>query len=199
VSTARHSLIARSLPNATVGSAARPVLRSMVAVTIAAAGALALSGCSSASAATSTAQPAQPPSTRAVAPDQTPSASASPTARSACTLVTSSELAPVTGKPMGPGQGTGALCSFSATLDPSTVVYVQTFNDAQGVAAPKAAEGGSEHLPCLGDDAFWSTAGVIFVQKDTRAFTISIPSLALSSAHAPTAVTALATAAAGRF
>ena len=100
---------------------------------------------------------------------------------------------------MGPGADAGTICSYSATADPSTVVYVQLYTDTQSMGAAKATETGSEHLPGLGDDAFWTAAGTIFVQKGTRGFTISTPSLALSSPNAPAAIMTLANAALNRL
>jgi hypothetical protein len=118
---------------------------------------------------------------------------------SACGLVTVSEVAAATGKPMAAGNGTGSICSYSATADPSLVVYVQIYPDTQSMAVPKQVEAGSAHLHGLGNDAFWNTAGILFVQKGSRAFSISIPSLALTSRTAPPAIVALATAALARF
>jgi hypothetical protein len=118
---------------------------------------------------------------------------------SVCGLVTVSEVAAATGKSMGPGTNAGTICSYSATADPSTVVYVQLYTDTQSMGAAKATETGSEHLTGLGDDAFWTAAGTIFVQKGTHGFTISTPSLALSSPNAPTAIITLANAALNRL
>jgi hypothetical protein len=100
---------------------------------------------------------------------------------------------------MGQGADAGTICSYSATTDPSTVVYVQLYTDAQSMGAAKATEPGSEHLPGLGDDAFWTAAGTMFVQKASRGFTISAPSLALTSPSAPTAMLALGKIAADRL
>jgi hypothetical protein len=67
------------------------------------------------------------------------------------------------------------------------------------MAVPKQVEAGSAHLHGLGDDAFWTTDGSLFVQKGSRAFSISMPSLALTSRTAPPTIVALATAALARF
>jgi hypothetical protein len=119
--------------------------------------------------------------------------------RAACGLVTVSEVTAATGKPMAAGNGAGDICSFSATADPSLVVYVEIYPDTQSMAAPKQVEPGSEHLHGLGDDAFWTTAGTLFVQKGNRGFGIAMPSLALTSRNAPPAIVTLATAALARF
>jgi hypothetical protein len=136
-----------------------------------------------------TSSPAGVPATGpAVAPSQ-----------SACGLVTVSEVTAATGKPMAAGNDAGAICSFSATADPSLVVYVQIYPDAQSMVAPKQAEAGSEHVKGLGDDAFWTAAGTLFVQKGNRGFVITMPSLALTSSNAPPTIVTLATAALARF
>jgi hypothetical protein len=174
--------------------------RYALAVSIAVLVAAGLSACSTPTkASTSTARPDALPPTTADPATQASSAQSVAATGSACALVTTAEVTAAIGKPMGPGNDAGAMCVFSATSDPSVVVYVQIYGDAQSLAAPKDVEGGSEHLPGLGDDAFWSASGIVFVQKGSRAFTISVPSLALTSTKAPTAILTLATVAAGRF
>jgi hypothetical protein len=139
------------------------------------------------------------------APAGVPSASSRAATRpvtangSACGLVTASEVATATGKPMAAGKGAGSICSYSATADPSLVVYVQIYPDTQSMAVPKQTEAGSEHLNGLGNDAFWTVAGNLFVQKGSRGFSINMPSLALTSRTAPPTIVALATAALSRF
>jgi hypothetical protein len=113
--------------------------------------------------------------------------------------VTAGEVGAATGKAMGQGAGAGSICSYSATADPSTVVYIQLYTDAPSMGPAKAIEAGSQHLPGLGDDAFWAAGGIMFVQKGSRGFTISAPSLVLTSSSAPTPILTLATAALGRL
>jgi len=123
-----------------------------------------------------------------------------PAARSsACGLVTVSEVTTATGKPMSAGQGAGDICSFSATGDPSLVVYIQVYANAVTVGVAKKVESSGQHVSGLGDDAFWTVAGNLFVQKGTRGFTITLPSLALSSRTAPPKIVTLATAALARL
>jgi hypothetical protein len=100
---------------------------------------------------------------------------------------------------MKSGAGAGTICTYSASADPSTVVYIQLYPDAQSMGPAKAIEPGSHHLPGLGDDAFWSAAGTLFVQKGSRGFTISIPALALTNRTVPTAMLTLAKTAADRL
>lgn len=161
-----------------------------------------LAACSSSGGTTSTpTHSAQPTGvSHTSSPAGAPAAGSSVAASgSACGLLTVSEVTAATGKPMAAGNGAGDICSFSATADPSLVVYVQIYPDAQSMAAPKQVESGSEHLPGLGDDAFWTPAGTLFVQKGNRGFVIAMPSLALTSRKAPPAIVALATAALARF
>lgn len=132
----------------------------------------------------------------ASSPAAAPSVAAS---GSACGLVTVGEVAAATGKPMAAGNGAGSICSYSATADPSLVVYIQIYPDTQSMAVPKQAETGSAHIAGLGDDAFWTTAGNLFVQKGSRGFSITMPSLALTSRTAPPKIVALATAALARL
>ena len=161
-----------------------------------------LAGCSGTSdntaAATHTARPTAPP--QASSDPGTSGATTSAAADVAsCGLLTAGEVGAATGKAMGQGAGAGTICSYSATADPSTVVYVQLYTDAPSMGPAKAIEAGSEHLAGLGDDAFWAPGGIMFVQKGTRGFTISTPSLALTSSSAPTTILTLATAALGRL
>jgi hypothetical protein len=181
---------------------AESILRSALAMGAAALLWTGVAACSSSGSTTVTptnnAQPANVSHTSA--PAGTPASGSSATqSRSACGLVTVSEVTTATGKPMAAGNGAGNICSFSAAADPSLVVYVQIYPDAPSMATPKQAEPGSEHLRGLGDNAFWTAAGTVFVQKGNQGFSIAMPSLALTSRNAPPAIVALATAALARF
>jgi len=168
--------------------------RSTLAVGAAALICASLAACSSSgttSAPTSNARP-----TRASNPS---SASGTPASGSACGLVTVSEVTTATGKPMAAGNGAGDICSFSATGDPSLVVYIQVYANAETLAVAKQVESSGQHITGLGDDAFWTVAGNMFVQKGKRGFTITLPSLALTSRTAPPKIVTLATAALARL
>jgi hypothetical protein len=161
-----------------------------------------LAGCSggrdNTSASTPTSRQTSPPpasATPATSRTKTPAAADA----SSCGLVTAKDVGAATGTAMGPGAGAGNICSYSATADPSTVVYLQLYTDAQSMGPAKAIEAGSEHLAGLGDDAFWAPGGIIFVQKGSRGFTISTPSLALTSRNAPQPILTLAAAALARL
>jgi hypothetical protein len=172
----------------TISAPAPRVLRSALALGITALLAVGVSACSHPAA---NSHPAVRPAGLSV--------TSTAAAGSACALVSTDEVTAAIGKPMGPGNDAGTVCFFSATSDKSLVLYVQIYGDAQSLAAPKDVETGSQHLTGLGDDAFWSSGGILFVQKGSRAFTISVPSLALTSTTAPEAIVTLATDAAGRF
>ncbi|HEY3906383.1 MAG TPA: hypothetical protein VGM14_20905 [Streptosporangiaceae bacterium] len=92
-----------------------------------------------------------------------------------------------------------SLAAFSATGDPSLVVYVQLYANAETLAVARNEESGGQHVTGLGDDAFWTVAGNLFVQKGKRGFTITLPSLALTSRTAPPKIVTLAAAALARL
>jgi hypothetical protein len=118
---------------------------------------------------------------------------------SACGLVTVNEVTTATGKPMAAGHGADDFCTFSATGDPSLVVYIQVYANAESLAVARNVESSGQHVTGLGDDAFWTVAGNLFVQKGKRGFTITLPSLALTSRTAPPKIVTLATAALARL
>ncbi len=113
--------------------------------------------------------------------------------------MTVSEVTTATGKPMSAGNGAGDICTFSATDDPSLVVYIQVYGNAISMGVAKKIESGGQPVSGLGDSAFWSVAGTLFVQKGTKGFTFTLPSLALSSRTAPAKIVTLAAAALTRL
>ena len=177
--------------------------RSTLAVGAAALICASVAACASSSGATPAPAPSvQPtgasnPTSGSGTPASDPSAAAAN--GSACGLVTVSEVTTATGKPMAAGNGVGDFCTFSATGDPSLVVYVQVYANAETLAVARTEESSGQHLTGLGDDAFWTVAGNLFVQKGKRGFTITLPSLALTSRKAPPKIVTLATAALARL
>lgn len=176
--------------------------RSTLAVGTAALICASLAACSSSgttSASTRNAQPtsASNPSSASGTPESDPSAAAA--SGSACGLVTVSEVTTATGKPMAAGNGAGDFCSFSATGDPSLVVYIQVYANAETLAVARNEVSSGQHVTGLGNDAFWTVAGNLFAQKGNRGFTITLPSLALTSRTAPPRIVTLATAALARL
>jgi hypothetical protein len=137
------------------------------------------------------------PSSGAGAP--APDASAAAANGSACGLVTVAEVRTATGKHMTPGRGAGDICSFAAVGDPSLIVYIQVYRGAESLGVVRQEVSSGQHVSGLGDDAFWTVAGNLFVQKGSTGFTITLPSLALSSRTAPPKIVTLATAALTRL
>lgn len=73
----------------------------------------------------------------------------------------------------------GGICAYSATADPSVVLYVQTFAGTADEATDMQLESSSEHIDGLGDNAFWNpSVDIVFVLKGARAFSVTSPSLA---------------------
>jgi hypothetical protein len=141
--------------------------------------------------------------TRNVQPTSASNPSADPSVAaasgSACGLLTVNEVTTATGKPMAAGKGVGDFCTFSATSDPSLVVYIQVYSNAVTLAVARNVESGGLRVAGLGDAAFWSVAGNLFAQKGNRGFTITLPSLALTSRKAPPRIVTLAAAALARL
>jgi hypothetical protein len=108
----------------------------------------------------------------------------------ACGLVTVAEVTTAAGTPMAVSGDGGAICSFSATGDPSTVLYLQTYADVPSMSLMKQTEtAGSDHIAGLGDDAFWnSTARTVFVRTGNRGLSITLPSLAALGSTEPDAL-----------
>lgn len=183
-----------------------PRLRTFLAVGAASTLCTAVVACSSSK--PSTSAPAKPPPAVAsqTAPVLTQSGKASASASAggagagkACGLLTLDEVKIATGKPMTIRGDADNTCAFSVTADPSELVYVQIYTDAQSMLTPKGMETGSQHLTGLGDDAFFATAGIVFVQKGSRGFTITMPSLTVTGLEAPPQILTLAHAALTRF
>lgn len=181
-------------------------LRTLLAVGAASTLCTAVVACSSSK--PSASAPAKPPPAAAsqTAPVLVQSSTASASAGGAgagkaCGLLTLDEVKTATGKPMTIRGDADNICAFSVTADPSELVYVQIYTNAQSMLTPKGMETGSQHLTGLGDDAFFATAGIVFVQKGSRGFTITItmPSLTVTGLEAPPQILTLAHAALTRF
>jgi hypothetical protein len=167
---------------------------------------VALGACSGSAA---TPPPANPPAAAASAAIGTtgsvaaPGSNAGGAAGSACGLVTVDEVVAAAGQPMAMSGDGGSICTFSAAADPSFVMYVQVYNDKPSMGMMMQVEIGSDHLPGMGDDAFWNaTLGTVFVERGSRGFSVALPSLAnLSTTPAAEKanMVTLAQAALGRF
>jgi hypothetical protein len=97
----------------------------------------------------------------------------------ACHLLSDGDVTAAMRQPMKTSGDAGAICTYSATADPSVLLYVQTFATRADAATYAQLEPSSEHIDGLGDDAFWnSTLDMVFVLKGDRAFSVTSPSLA---------------------
>lgn len=140
-------------------------------------------GCGgAASKASNAAGPIAAPSNGGTAPPAAPAAptDGSGTDASACHLLTAAEVTTAMRQPMKVTGGAGAaICSYSATTDPSIALAVQTFATRADMSLYTQIESSGDHVDGLGDDAFWnSTLDLVFVRKGDRAFVVTSPSLA---------------------
>jgi hypothetical protein len=115
-----------------------------------------------------------PPGTGSDAATATSAASGS-----ACGLLSEGDVTAAMRQPMEVSGDGGASCSYSATADPSVLLYLQTFATQAEAATDAQLEPSSEHIDGLGDNAFWNpTLDMVFVQVGERAFAVTSPSLA---------------------
>ena len=123
---------------------------------------------------------------------------------SACTLVTADAVSTAVGEPMTQTGGEASDCAY-ANADQSQQLLVHEFPDQTNMNnLIQQLESSSEHVPGLGDDAFWNgTIDVMFVRKGDRGFTISSASLGAKTPSDPDApklaMVQLATAALANF
>lgn len=99
---------------------------------------------------------------------------------SACHLLSEADVTSAMKRSMKVSGGAGgAICTYSATNDPSVALAVQVFATRAEMALDTQIEPSSDHLDGLGDDSFWnSTLDMVFVRKGDRAFAVTSPSLA---------------------
>jgi hypothetical protein len=141
------------------------------------------SGCGGGTAKTSNTTVPQVAPTTSVDAGQTSADTAgarSGTDASACNLLSEGDVTAAMRQPMKVSGGAGgAICTYSATADPSALLYVQTFASPAEMATDTQLEASAEHIDGLGDDAFWnSTLDLVFVRKADRAFSVTSPSFA---------------------
>ena len=119
----------------------------------------------------------------------------SATDASACQLLSESDVSAAMKQPMKVSGGAGAaICTYSATADPSVLLAVQTFATRKDASLYETPEESSDHIDGLGDDAFWnSTLDTVFVRKGERSFAVTSPSLANLAGDPQASKTALVT------
>jgi hypothetical protein len=122
---------------------------------------------------------ANPASVDASQSSDAPASAGSNTDDGACNLLTEADVSTAMNQPMKVSGGAAdAICSYSATADPSVLLYVQSFNTPTEMAVDTQLEAGSEHVDGLGDDAFWLDAlDLLYVRTGDRAFAVTSPSL----------------------
>jgi hypothetical protein len=119
------------------------------------------------------------PAQTTTAPADAGSASAAASSGSACELLSEGDVTAAMRQPMEVSGDGGAICTYSATANPSVLLYLQTFATQAESATDTQLEPSSEHIDGLGDDAFWnSTLDMVFVRVGDRAFSVTSPSLA---------------------
>ncbi len=99
---------------------------------------------------------------------------------SACHLLSEPDVTAAMKRTMKVSGGAGtAICTYSASDDPSVLLAVQTFASRADMATYTQIEPSGEHIDAMGDDAFWnSTLDLVFVRRGDRAFVVTSPSLA---------------------
>ena len=114
---------------------------------------------------------------------------------SACQFLSESDVSAAMKQPMKVSGGAGAaICTYSATADPSVLLAVQTFATRKDASLYESPEESSDHIDGLGDDAFWnSTLDTVFVRKGERSFALTSPSLANLTGDPQASKTALVT------
>lgn len=114
---------------------------------------------------------------------------------SSCQLLTESEVSAAMKQPMKvSGDAGAAICTYSATADPSVVLAVQTFATRKDASLSESPEASSDHLDGLGDDAFWnSTLDMVFVRRGERSFAVTSPGLGNLTGNPQASKTALVT------
>ena len=66
--------------------------------------------------------------------------------------------------------------------DPSNYVVIQLYGSQADMAPMLQVEAGSEHIPGLGDDAFWAAVGgILFVRKGDHGMEILDPAFSFGA------------------
>jgi hypothetical protein len=140
------------------------------------------SGCGGGS--TKASSPPSPQAISTTSVDAGQSTPATPSAGSgtdagACDLLSEGDVTAAMRQAMKVSGDGGTICSYSATADPSALLYVNTFSSQSDMATDLQVESSSDHIAGLGDDAFWnSTLDLVFVRGGGRGLAVTSPSLA---------------------
>jgi hypothetical protein len=162
-----------------------------------------LSGCGASPKGPTTAAPASPGPTskpaKSSAGSPTDATNPPAAASSPCSLLTGADIGTVTGLPMTVSGTDGSVTCVYLSADKTQQFSVQILANRAAMVTLLQLEAGSVHLSGLGDDAFWSGAGILFVRVGDRAFSLSSQSIALSGDAAKAGMTLLATHALAKF
>jgi hypothetical protein len=140
--------------------------------------ALALAACSgSAPAAPGTAAPTQAVTVPSAARTAAPASVAPAQGAAACSIVTSDAVGLAGGFTVAASSGTDSICVFQ-NADKSKSLTVKLDRSQADMSLMLQLEPGSEHIAGLGDDAFWTGTGLLFVRKGDHALELLDPDLA---------------------
>ena len=106
--------------------------------------------------------------TGAVAAPSAPARSAPGQAAGACSIVTNDAVGQAGGFPVAASSGTDSICVFQ-NADKSKSLTVKLDRSQAEMALMLQIEPASEHIANLGDDAFWTGTGLLFVRKGDHA------------------------------
>ena len=108
-------------------------------------------------------------------------------ASAACNLFTDAQMATAAGRDINKHDGVDSslmgqsICTYQGT-DLSTPISVSIFYNTKAMQLYQSTEPSAEHIPGLGDDAFWnSTIGSLFVRKGDHALYIADSNFSLVS------------------
>ena len=99
----------------------------------------------------------------------------------ACAIVTKDAVSEAMGYPVALVAGVGLTCTFQ-TADSGHYLAITLYHSQADMAQMLQIEPGSEHTAGLGDDAFYTGTGILFVRQGDHAIEISDPDLAGSAA-----------------
>jgi len=103
-------------------------------------------------------------------------ASSGDSSGAACTIVTAEAVSQASGIAVKTMSGIGNICYFQ-NADLSKYLVVQLYGSQAEMGTILQIEPGSEHVAGLGDDAFWTGTGILFVRKGDHGIEFLDPEL----------------------
>ena len=98
-------------------------------------------------------------------------------AAGACSIVTSGAVSTASGFSVDAASGTDSICMFQ-NADKSKYLSLKWDRSQAEMSMMLQIEPGSDHIAGLGDDAFWSPTGLLFVRKGDHALELLDPDMA---------------------